>query len=547
MARYGVSHYGSSFYGAPLTSVFSAEPFTAVATGYGEITLSWTSPGGTWDDLVLVRNLVGYPVTETNGVVVYTAASGADVHHFVDPDLPTDHWVYYTILVHDPSQDLWIRSGSTRAYSPRSYNGGKHMYDLVPRVGQSDALLKFMQVLGFCYDGLRNDANSLLDLYNADTVLYDLVPVLMQQFGIPAETELEPEQYRRFLRNAVHFYKTKGTSECAHGVTVAVTGWPCYVTLGANLLWDAAHSDFVGGLGYWGRKTENCTVAWVPAGVDSFSNPVPAAMRMTATANSQISAAFLDGSVKDDLHRLGISVVHNSAYSIGMSITGSDLALSPAHIDIDWYDLTGNYLSTSVGVGVATRSGVPVVVDSLNEIAPTNAVWAVPKVVVDSATSGSHWDVRTVMFNRGSQVLPHQPGHDIRIYLDITDTDPLRIAVHKERLNAILPRYLPFGATFTLIDGMPTAEVVVNDDTILVDYDPPPPTAPVGRSLTVRYNVDVDNTDLLSVRWAVRQTVGASVAVRYNVIAHVGRNLTVEYNAWSNHYTATYTTPYGGP
>ena len=547
MARYGVSHYGSSFYGAPLLSVFAADPFTAVAVGYGEIQLEWTSPGGAWDNLRLVRSYVGYPATQDNGTVVYTATLGADVHQFKDTGLLTDRWVYYAIYVHDPSQDLWIRSGSVRAYSPRSYAGGKRLYDLLPEIVKSEPLQRFMDVFGFSYDGLRNDANSLLDLYDADHVLYDLVPVLLEQFGVPRETELEPEQYRRFLRNAIHFYKTKGTSECAHGVTSAVTGWANTVDIGENLLWDADFSDFLGSLGYWGRTATDCTVVRIDASTDTDGSLLPPAMRMTCTVAGAISTTFVNGADIIDLHRLAIPVVHGAAYSLSMLVRASDIARSGAHLDVAWYDLMGNLLSISAGTPVPTRQGVDTVVQSPNVLAPANAFWAVPIITIDSATLGSYWDVRTVMLNRGSTVLPHEPGRNIRIYLDITDTDPLRIAVHKTRLIDILPRYLPFGATFSLIDGMPTSEVVVSDDTILVDYDPPPATAPVGRSLSVLFRDLVDNADVLSMSWAVRQVVGVSLTVEFNTFAHVDKDLTVEFNTNSNQYTATYTTPDGGP
>lgn len=518
MARYGVSHYGSSLYGAPLLSVFSADPFTATATDYGAVYLKWTSPGGNWDSLRLIRSYYGYPITEVNGTQVYSASTGADVAEFHDSGLLTDRWVYYSIFVHDPSQDLWIRSGVARAYSVRSYGGPARMFDLVPAVGQSEPLERFMGTFGLAYDALRNDANSLLDLYDADTVLYDLVPVVMSQFGIPPETELEPEQYRRFLRNAVHFYKTKGTSECVHGVTTAVTGWPCVVAVGDNLLWDADFSDFVGSIAYWGRGSANCTMSWTAPTTDGQGNAIPGALRMTSTLAGSISASFISGSV-DDLHRFGINVVHGISYSLGGLVRASDLAQSGAHLDIAWYDLTGTLISVSVGPSAATRQGVDTVVKNEGVIAPTNAVWAVPLLVVDNTVLGSYWEWRTLMFNRGTNLIAHQPGRDIRIYLDITDTDVLRIAVHIARLRAILPRYLPFGATFTLVQGLPTTGVVVSDDTILVDYEPPPATAPVGTSITLRWNVTVDDAVVVNLRWNQRQTVGAQVALRWNVYA----------------------------
>lgn len=751
MARYGVSEYGASFYGAPALALFSAEPFIGSVTGYGSIFLTWHSPGGTWDELRLIRNMHGYPASVDNGVEVYSAAAGADAAEFRESGLQVDRWVYYSIFVHDTTEDTWVRSGNARVYSPANYRTSERLFDLAPAQAQSDALVKFLQVFGFATDVLRNDANSLLDLNDNSRLLYDFVPTLMEQFGSPPETEIEPEQYRQFLRNAVRFYKIKGTSTCVHGVVSAVTGWNSRTTIGTNLLHDAYLSDFMGGVGMWVNGTTNCNIDWVAATTDGYGQPVPAAMRLTALANGDVSMTF---ALPADVKLLGIPTRGGRQHTVSMLVRAADTARRTAHIDLRWYDLAGNLLTTSVGAGVQTYSGVDTQITE-TMTAPANAVWVVPVIVIDGATAGAYWEIRQVSLTESARLLPHQPGRDIRIAVfadrvnevtngsfeaglagwtsegNVTETvdatrafigtrsarvvytgpgvagathptdafvysfatvpgrrygvqlevaldnsahaanplvvqaammnealtdvlvdsdaslseststtagvqsfqgthfepsfafvadstqanlvvgftsataghafnvdaviieradtgsstdwatrNPLAVrpyfdggvpsetldyfwegdeylsrshyyrrrTVHEARVKAILPRYLPFGATFTLIftTSPDVAAPYVSDDTVITLVEPPP-TAPVGRDLNLRWNVLQHNAAVLRLVWNLRQTVGLSDTVLWNIIAHVAATDQLLWNDYSNAYTATYTTPYGGP
>jgi phage tail-like protein len=421
MARYGVSEYGASFYGAPSLALFSAEPFIGSVIDYGSVFLTWHSPGGTWDELRLIRSLSGYPVSVDNGVEVYSAAIGADAAEFRESGLPTDHWVYYSLFVHDNTQDTWVRSGNARVYSPANYRSGDRLFDLAPPPAQSDALLHFLQVFGFATDLVRNDANSLLDLNDPTRLLYDFVPAAMEQLGIPVETEIEPEQYRTFLRNAVRFYKIKGTTACVHGVVSAVTGWDSRVTTGINILHDAELSDFLGGVGMWSRGASNCTLTWVAPTTDGYGNPVPAAMRLTALATGAISTTFC---APADVKLLGLPIHGGRQYTTSMLVRASDVARRTAHINLRWYDRDGNLLTTTVGAGVATYQGVDTPI-SMTALAPATAVWVVPDIVIDAADVSAYWEIRQVQVSQSAHLLPHQPGRDIRI------------AVFADRVNEI--------------------------------------------------------------------------------------------------------------
>lgn len=457
MTRYGVPLYGEALYGAPQLSVFSAAPVTAAPYTYGEVLVSWHTPGGVWDELRVIRNYLGYPVAVDNGVEVFSTTptgGGASVR---DRGLKQDHWAYYTVFVHSTADTgEWVRAGVAKCYVPINYGGADRMYSLIPEIAQSDTLAKFMSVLGYAYDLLRNDINSLLDLYDAMTVNYDLLPVILAQFGVPIETELEPEQYRRFLRNAAFFYKTKGTMPCVHGVVAAVTGWQCMVFTGPNMMWSADYSDFTGGIGGWIPKV-NSSVAWVPP-----AGSASGALQMTATAAASTAEAHIS-----EL----LPALPSETYSIAALVQAMDVVENAAGIRLDWYDVTNTFISSTETADVTARQAGSAQIRG-TVTSPANAAWVDVVAVVHSPVAGKRWQWRQVMVNEGSQV-PYSPGRDIQIFLLITDTDPVRQAVHLNRLNDVLPRYLPLGATYSLLvggeEGMtPPAYYVGGDDNIVV-------------------------------------------------------------------------------
>ena len=481
MSRYGVDRYGVSFYGGPSLALFSAAPFTAAVTGYGTVRLSWHSPGGTWDELRLIRNVNGYPAAQDNGAIVYTATTGDDQGEYVDTGLPVDSWVYYTIFVHDNTSNEWVRAGNARAYSPRNYRSAERLYQIAPEIAKSETLLKYLSIVGFGLDLLRNDTNSLLDLGDANKMLYDLVPLAMDQFGIPAETELEPEQYRRFLRNAMHLYKTKGSRTCAHGVVSAVTGYDSEIVIGNNMVWDADSSQFTGSTGNW---VGTAMLTWLPETTNDAGG-----MRIDPLSGT--SEASLAPPVR---------VVAGDEYSASMKMRASGSEHPSGRFLFRWLDLNGTLLSTSNGPTTSIPQGVDVSVVYSNVTAPTDAALLEVVLQATGVASGQWVEVRQVQVNHASSVQPYQPGRDIRIYLDTSrDTDALRKAIHIARLREILPRYLPLGATFTLLDGIPEDLDTTGDDVVVGEDQAA--VAPVGRYLTARWNDETFDAAILVVRW----------------------------------------------
>lgn len=73
MAVYGSKLYGSFKYGIASTTDISVYPFTTQSLDYGTIKLSWVYPTSTanFDDFVIVRNSLGFPVTPDGGDLIF--------------------------------------------------------------------------------------------------------------------------------------------------------------------------------------------------------------------------------------------------------------------------------------------------------------------------------------------------------------------------------------------------------------------------------------------------------------------------------------------
>lgn len=425
MARYGESLYGASFFGDISPNLYHSESFTAVESGFGDAVLTWSSPGGDWSTLRLVRNKNGYPADEINGTIVYETPSGVDSGRVVDRGLLTDRWTYYSLFAYNAPNDLWFRSGNVRLYVPANFGGERRMYDLLPsfykqapynlalavdpvtlRRKASNPLAAFMAVFGYQYDLITNLMSSALDFNDAGAVCYDLIPAALKQFNLPAEPEIGPEQYRRLLRNALFLYQTKGSRTGVHGLVAALTGWDCYVRPGTNLIWDAEHSDFIGGIGYWAAGRTGCDVVWKP------EDSTPSAMRIVAATNGACSTSFV---TDDNVEHLGILVLPESQYNISLVLQAGDTLPSSAQVVADWYDSDNNLISSSYST--ATRTRTSDVRLSAVVTAPAGVVRGGVSVLMTGVTTGSWWVVKHVQLNRNPAMQVSEPGRDVHVIL----------------------------------------------------------------------------------------------------------------------------------
>jgi hypothetical protein len=492
MARYGLDLYGSALYGAPNPTTYSVAPFRVIERTYGWMHLTWKKPGGTWSQMSLVANDFGFPVEVNDGTLLYNEVFANAATFFDHYHVARGQWVYYSIFVYVDADADWFRAGDLTVWSPASHDTGQQMYDRVSNVYRSGgfdyqenpALLAFLNLFGFQYDIIRGYANTLMSLDDPWQMNYELVPARMQELGIPIETALGPVAYRKFLANAAYLWKTKGTEACVQAVCSIVMGCNVTVGIGDNLLWNSELSDMTGGVSTWGAYLLNATSSWNENHVDFFRLTDPS-LTIKAVATGNMEVGFQSPADTGMMMALPVHVgVHYTAQAF---IAAGDASSHTAQVEFHWYTAAGASISVTTGSAVALPLGVPTPL-GVTGTAPATAAYMTLVIRVIGAAAGVSYEVTSAQINKGSVLTAHQPGRNIRIYLEdgggettttypasdgdtyevVTGMTSLQRAIRTARLNEILPRYLPIGATYTLIHNATPPVRYLDGDVVLI-------------------------------------------------------------------------------
>jgi len=268
MAVYGVSFYGVGQFGIDPATVrpdFSVAPFTSTPLDYASLHLQWSNPPSSdCAYLRLVRNPRNLPQDENDGVQVF------DVNEFSDhpPEAPsnvfgdpndsivtgevtylTDLYLpfgfqYYSMFGWSTSEGIWIRCTDLIGLVPVNWSYGARLYNLLPMAyrdrdfilvdpynpwpvdSPTPPLQRYLQLIGFQFDFLRTELESLMSINNAQTCSGALLPLMMQQFGLVHEPEMGMQQERQLVQNAIHLYKIKGSPRGITEFTSILTSYP---------------------------------------------------------------------------------------------------------------------------------------------------------------------------------------------------------------------------------------------------------------------------------------------------------------------------------
>lgn len=283
MSRYGLNPYALGYYGNTDAIPFVSTNFVARSENYGYIHLSWNSPYGQWSKIKLVRNTLGFPVNAWDGDVLdirkdgaYVAFKETDPTIFNDNfNLATNTFYYYSLFVFETVNYTWVRVGDASAVSAKDYGYTDLMYNSLPDVYKvtslndpfsnldNEDLYNFLSLFGFQLSLDHTYTNLLTNRYDVETVGGALIPLLMQEFGIPYEPELGLQQARLLLKNAPHTLQEKGTKTGLKDYLKAYTNYgineastapnpnATSLTIGANIMLDYNDSSFEESIGHW--------------------------------------------------------------------------------------------------------------------------------------------------------------------------------------------------------------------------------------------------------------------------------------------------------
>ena len=248
---------------------------------------------------------------------------------------------------------------------------------------------RFYQMLGYETDWIRSEIESFSTLSSADYISGALLPYLGGNYGVTYEAELGMTRSRVLIKNAVQLYKTKGlpgnnlNPGGISGAASAFSGYGAVVSIGKNLEIQLDDCAFDRSVGHWTPANvltfiEPLPVSSVPGDgpygflpFHALYNPLPEeysqedvtgylpisnenVLRITAN-NDQASITTCDSS---NATTLGIPcipqatpqlVVLSAAVCPLNPLTGS---LRSWFMQIDWYGMTGNYISSTEGAQV---------------------------------------------------------------------------------------------------------------------------------------------------------------------------------------------------
>jgi hypothetical protein len=282
MSRYGLDYYSSStfplsYYGSDNPLNYDASPVTALSSGYNQITVTWTTPKGSWASLKIIRSPFGFPVNISDGELIFETTRRADPENYTDSIASTDtKFYYYSIFVYDTVQLTWILAGRTEGLSVKNYGTSDKLYEYLPQIyklttpyiatesTENNDLRNFLSLFGFQFDHTRALTELITDRYNFENLTGTTIPLLLNQFGLRYEPEIGYQQARILVRDSVQLTKEKGSSQGLREYIKDFTGWACPapidgtpnpstdgLQIGHNLMLDYNDSSFEESIGHW--------------------------------------------------------------------------------------------------------------------------------------------------------------------------------------------------------------------------------------------------------------------------------------------------------
>src|SRR5215469_11663084 len=432
---YGIDFYGVGRFGPDPALVrpdFSVAPFDFLPLDYQSLHLTWKNPvSADCTQLRLVRNgsnlpqdendgaqvfvLSNYATTNTNDAIVVGAITSlTDVHL-------AGGFQYYTMFGWSASSQVWVRCTDLIALVPLPWGYGWRMYNLMPMAyrdadiilvdpynpwsteglpGGSPPLQRYLQLVGFQFDFIRTEMESLMSINDVANCSGALLPLMAQQLGLVHEPEVGMQQERQLVQNAVHLYKQKGSPRGITEMASILTSYPAtqLVHHGYNELLcldDGVMADAIGTWQVWPPRIPTDPITWNanPGGyTGTYTNVfAPLAGQAAGEALTWIPN-LLSGSIAN---------MTNPLETFGTPSTW------PSSIQPPYQNSGMRVQGTGAGDYNLTTSGIPIT-DFLSQYGgPGNITW---RIQVWSATARTVW--LSVWGDVGSgtrvQVLPEQ-------------------------------------------------------------------------------------------------------------------------------------------
>jgi len=382
VAKYGSVIYGGSVYGVAPRIEYSVEPMTIEVINFTEVYLTWQPPTGTFSQIRLVRNQVGFPETEEDGVIVWqqtltpvqiaegvTAIDVSTVSYRDGEDNETTvqaikpgGQVYYTIFLFTADK-VWVKAGSISDIVPGDHNSLSKAMDFLPKiytsadqspmseVDTSSSLYGFMGGIGFTYDEMLTYTDLIQPSHSALQTPIELIPMQTLGLGLAPEPGIPVKNQKKLVREAYYMYSRKGTHTAVQTYVEALTNYPATITTSQNLLLSVQDSTFYNSVGNWTATNGILTASTdqVPStSVTTTINGITINPVIDTTYSCKVVASA-SGSMKLGLTNpitTGAPVTPGTTYTLSAQVKSPTSAgtITPA---IYFYDLTGTLIGSA--------------------------------------------------------------------------------------------------------------------------------------------------------------------------------------------------------
>lgn len=414
---------------------------------YSTVQVMWGWPAkvvDTWQEVSLVRSVMGRPSTPNDGVTVFRAKKGSpeaglytldgEVYNapvIYDRPLQPGRWYYYTVFFRTTPIE-WVVGMQDSTPLPRNYHHAEHLWDRIPPFYQwtddnqregIGFLRQFLTVFGFELDTERELIEQWQNLYHTDFAPMKLLRRLGVNFGIGSESGLGDIRYRSYLAKIADFYAERGTSSGLSDVIEATSHYDVELSPGVNMMMLPDDSEFLTGTGDWSTLdpttiTPTATRAIeseVTLATDSATAPPASAGRGTMIVNPTKAAETKDliiacGDGVIDTRSLiplynGIAVREASVYGFSISLK-MEAPLPVTRVGILWFD--GDGQPTDALSDIESASATPSDTNwhsyTITGAAPAGVGYLVPFIWLSGRTASGFTDRGPYLWTAGAMV-----------------------------------------------------------------------------------------------------------------------------------------------
>lgn len=478
MSRYGVTIFGSDTYGEVLAAGFVAFNFAATSTNYGEVTVAWREPSGTYNRQILLFNPSGPPIHEADGQVLFDHVSTDPNYHatrYVHTNLAQGRFFNYALFVYDTTGQIWRRVGIDEVLTTKNYGYTRRLYDGTPEVYKStdfqalgnssytdeeSFLYRFLSIIGFQLDTTRTEVETLRVTVDPRRVSGVVLPALGAQFGVSFEPQINGTSMRRLIAAATRLYAIKGTANGLRVLADVVTGWPSTVTAGKNLALDNLDAGPVGAPGRWTGAVAGASVSFHAPDASYAGAFGSGVLDLYFNTAGPLGGLTTSRSIGLDRVRTAIPIQAGTTYTMSQYLQAPD-GTSDARVVMVWLDGQGIELSRSPGD--YGQLGGALVRPTTTAVAPATAQYIEPVVEVvnrggGNVAQGTHIYASGFQVEAAGAATSWEPARQTHLRMAVNR--PIDVPVKSHRLALLLKDFIVPGSSVALEFVQLTGSVV---------------------------------------------------------------------------------------